>query len=123
MSSSTVNATPAGKNERGATWGLWAQQTLSILQLELQKNFLSRRALLIYLLAAMPVFLLFLLAIFPPDSNEFKNFNELSIVYSAIYNALILRTVVFFGCAWIFMNLFRGEVVDRSLHYYFLSPV
>src|SRR6185436_4975282 len=36
---------------------------------------------------------------------------------------LILRTVVFFGCAWIFMNLFRGELVDRSLHYYFLSPV
>jgi ABC-type transport system involved in multi-copper enzyme maturation permease subunit len=36
---------------------------------------------------------------------------------------MILRTVVFFGCAWIFMNLFRGEVVDRSLHYYFLSPV
>jgi ABC-type transport system involved in multi-copper enzyme maturation permease subunit len=31
--------------------------------------------------------------------------------------------VVFFGCAWIFMNLFRGEMVDRSLHYYFLSAV
>jgi len=123
--SSTVNAaaTPAGKNERQATWGLWAQQTVAILQLELQKNFLSRRALLIYLLAGLPVFLLFILAIFPPDSNEFQNFNELSIVFSAIYNALILRTVVFFGCAWIFMNLFRGEVVDRSLHYYFLSPV
>jgi hypothetical protein len=30
---------------------------------------------------------------------------------------------VFFGCAWIFMNLFRGEIVDRSLHYYFLSSV
>jgi len=125
MMSSTVNAaaTPAGKSERGATWGLWAQQTLAILQLELQKNFLSRRALLIYLLAGLPVFLLFVLAIFPPDSNEFQNFNELSIIFSAIYNALILRTVVFFGCAWIFMNLFRGEVVDRSLHYYFLSPV
>ena len=36
---------------------------------------------------------------------------------------MILRTVIFFGCAWIFMNLFRGEIVDRSLHYYFLSPV
>jgi len=36
---------------------------------------------------------------------------------------LILRTVVFFGSAWIFMNLFRGELVDRSLHYYFLSAV
>jgi len=43
--------------------------------------------------------------------------------FSLIYNALILRTVVFFGCAWIFMNLFRGEIVDRSLHYYFLSAV
>jgi ABC-type transport system involved in multi-copper enzyme maturation permease subunit len=84
---------------------------------------LSRRALLIYLLAALPVFLLTLLALFPPDADEFGNFNELSIIYSAIYNGLILRTVVFFGCAWIFMNLFRGEVVDRSLHYYFLSPV
>jgi ABC-type transport system involved in multi-copper enzyme maturation permease subunit len=31
--------------------------------------------------------------------------------------------VVFFGCAWIFMNLFRGDLVDRSLHYYFLSSV
>lgn len=123
--SSRVNATatPLEKSEGEATWGLWAQQTLAILRLELQKNFLSRRALLIYLLAAMPVFLLFLLAIVPPDSNDFQNFNELSIVFSAIYNALILRTVVFFGCAWIFMNLFRGEVVDRSLHYYFLSPV
>lgn len=124
--SSTVNraAMPAGKKtEREATWGLWAQQTLAIVQLELQKNFLSRRALLIYLLAGLPVFLLFMLAILPPDDRAFQNFNELSIIFSAIYNALILRTVVFFGCAWIFMNLFRGEVVDRSLHYYFLSPV
>jgi len=31
--------------------------------------------------------------------------------------------VIFFGCAWIFMNLFRGDIVDRSLHYYFLAPV
>ena len=47
----------------------------------------------------------------------------MSIVYAAIYGGLILRTLVFFGCAWVFMNLFRGEVVDRSLHYYFLAPV
>jgi len=127
--SSTVNPAGAATTpvEKGASrkpqWGLWAQQTLAILGLELQKNFLSRRALLIYLLAGLPVFLLFLLAIFPPDDSAFQNFNELSMVFSGIYNGLILRTVVFFGCAWIFMNLFRGEVVDRSLHYYFLSPV
>src|SRR5436309_6915092 len=44
-------------------------------------------------------------------------------IFALIYISLILRTVVFFGCAWIFMNLFRGEIVDRSLHYYFLSAV
>ncbi|MFN0109252.1 MAG: hypothetical protein ACKVZH_10405, partial [Blastocatellia bacterium] len=40
-----------------------------------------------------------------------------------IFGPIILQTIVFFGCAWIFMNLFRGEVVDKSLHYYFLSAV
>ncbi|HEV7377432.1 MAG TPA: hypothetical protein VGN95_22135, partial [Pyrinomonadaceae bacterium] len=44
-------------------------------------------------------------------------------IFAGIYGGLILRTIVFFGCAWIFMNLIRGEVVDRSLHYYFLAPV
>jgi ABC-type transport system involved in multi-copper enzyme maturation permease subunit len=124
MSSTIETATtPADKSVRQLPWGLWAQQTLAILQLELRKNFLSRRALLIYVLAALPVFLLFLLAIIPPDADEFGNFNDLTLIFSVIYNTLILRAVVFFGCAWIFMNLFRGEVVDRSLHYYFLSPV
>ncbi len=44
-------------------------------------------------------------------------------IFAVYYGGLILRTVVFFGCAWIFMNLFRGDIVDRSLHFYFLSPV
>ncbi|HEY0097525.1 MAG TPA: hypothetical protein VGB76_01115 [Pyrinomonadaceae bacterium] len=125
MSSTIDSATPAQiKSAREMPWQLWAQQTLAILRLELQKNFLSRRALLIYLLAALPILLLFVLAVLPPSEDDtFNNFAELGVLFSAIYNGLILRTVVFFGCAWIFMNLFRGEVVDRSLHYYFLSPV
>jgi len=49
--------------------------------------------------------------------------NTLPTIYSVFFNSVILRTIVFFGCAWIFMNLFRGEIVDRSLHYYFLSSV
>jgi ABC-type transport system involved in multi-copper enzyme maturation permease subunit len=57
-----------------------------------------------------------------PDDDALT-FSSLSTGYAAIYGGLILRTLVFFGCAWVFMNLFRGEVVDRSLHYYFLAPV
>ncbi len=95
---------------RATSWSLWARQTLAILRLEIRKNFLSRRALLLYLIAVMP-------------TDEMQNFTQLSMVYAAIYGGLILRTLIFFGCAWVFMNLFRGEVVDRSLHYYFLAPV
>jgi hypothetical protein len=62
------------------------------------------------------------MAIIPPG-YAWTDFSQYPARFSLIYNALILRTVIFFGCAWIFMNLFRGEIVDRSLHYYFLSAV
>src|SRR5688500_11655720 len=114
-----TNVSPA----RASNWSLWMRQTLAIMRLEIKKNFLSRRASLLYLIAGLPLVLLSMLALFPPPTDELENFNELSQVYAAIYGGLILRTLVFFGCAWVFMNLFRGEVVDRSLHYYFLSPV
>ena len=93
------------------------------MRLEVKKNFFGKRAVLIYLLAFMPIGLLGLLALFTPPSNDWQEITNYPLLFSGIYNALILRTVVFFGCAWIFMNLFRGEIVDRSLHYYFLSAV
>src|SRR5438874_13284955 len=71
----------------------------------------------------MPIGLLLMIAILPPGTREWLDFAHYPVLFSVIYNALILRTIIFFGCAWIFMNLFRGEVVDRSLHYYFLCPV
>ncbi len=124
MSSTVEAARSTEKSSRELPWALWGRQILAILRLELRKNFTGRRAFLIYLLALLPVLLLGLLALFPLTAREWIQDNGgLSIVYAAIYGGLILRTVVFFGCAWIFMNLFRGEIVDRSLHYYFLSPV
>jgi len=82
-----------------------------------------RRSILIYLITFLPLFPLLILAVVTPPASEWKDFQKYAIIYSILYNGLILRTVVFFGCAWIFMNLFRGELVDRSLHYYFLSAV
>ncbi len=118
------NVNPVNVNPvRATSWSLWTRQTLAILRLEIKKNFLSRRAFLLYLIAGLPLVLLSILALFPPPTDEMENFSELSTVYAAVYGGLILRTLIFFGCAWVFMNLFRGEVVDRSLHYYFLAPV
>ncbi len=104
-----------------SSWGLWLRQIRAIVGLELQKNFFSRRSILIYLIASLPLLPLIAFAFVPP--SEELSFNNLSLIYAVLYHTLILRTVIFFGCAWIFMNLFRGELVDRSLHYYFLSAL
>jgi len=118
--SATVNSVPA---KTSLPWSLWLRQIVAILRLEIQKNFLGRRSILIYLITLLPLFPLLILAVVTPPGREWREFSQYSTIYAVLYNGLILRTVVFFGCAWIFMNLFRGELVDRSLHYYFLSAV
>src|SRR5690348_5024993 len=104
-------------------WSLWLRQIAAIMRLEVEKNFFGKRAVLVYLLALMPIGLLLMIAVLQPAAREWLDFAQYPMLFSIIYNALILRTVVFFGCAWIFMNLFRGDIVDRSLHYYFLAAV
>lgn len=110
------------KTARTSSWALWRRQIASILRLEVHKNFTGKRSILIYLLALLPVFIMAALISVHYDDIR-QNFAETSVIFANLYEGMILRTVIFFGCAWIFMNLFRGEVVDRSLHYYFLSPV
>ena len=44
-------------------------------------------------------------------------------MFAGVFQFFFLRLAVFFGCLGIFMNLFRGEILDRSLHFYFLAPV
>ena len=121
--SSAIDVAHADAEKLPSHWSLWLRQVGTIFRMEIQKNFLSRRSTLIYLIAFLPLFPLVALAFVTPSTNEFRDFNQYSITYSIIYNGLILRTLIFFGSAWIFMNLFRGELVDRSLHYYFLSAV
>ena len=117
--SSAVEAIP----HRPGDWALWFRQIGAIFRMELEKNFLGRRSILIYLIALLPLFPLLVSSFVTPQGREWQDINNYNTIYAYLYNILILRTVVFFGSAWIFMNLFRGEIVDRSLHYYFLSAV
>jgi ABC-type transport system involved in multi-copper enzyme maturation permease subunit len=110
------------KTAKNSHWALWRRQIASILRLEVRKNFTGKRSFLIYLLALLPVLIMAALVSVNADDIR-ENYGEATVIFANLYEGMILRTVVFFGCAWIFMNLFRGEVVDRSLHYYFLSPV
>ena len=123
--SSVFTAKAAKAQAASLPWALWRRQIGAILRLEVKKNFWGRRALLIYLLAAFPVLIWFGLTYLDKQAHAdiSQNWGEAKIIFANIFEGLILRTVIFFGCAWIFMNLFRGEVVDRSLHFYFLCPL
>jgi ABC-type transport system involved in multi-copper enzyme maturation permease subunit len=54
--------------------------------------------------------------------HEGYNLGEDAVMF-AVVQFFFLRLAIFFGCLGIFMNLFRGEVLDRSLHFYFLAPI
>lgn len=55
--------------------------------------------------------------------NHARDLGEESIMFAGVFQFFFLRLAVFFGCLGIFMNLFRGEILDRSLHFYFLAPI
>jgi ABC-type transport system involved in multi-copper enzyme maturation permease subunit len=55
--------------------------------------------------------------------HEGYNLAEDSIVFAGVFQFFYLRLAIFFGCLGIFMNLFRGEILDKSLHFYFLAPI
>jgi len=44
-------------------------------------------------------------------------------IYAGEFQIYYLRLGIFFGCVAIFMNLFRGEVLEKTLHHYLLAPV
>jgi ABC-type transport system involved in multi-copper enzyme maturation permease subunit len=102
---------------------LWCAQIAAIVRLELKKNFSFRRALPLYLLAAMPLLVFVSHAIGYARGWTNCHGTEDLTVFAGVFQLFVLRLVVFFGCVVIFLNLFRGEVVQKSLHYYFLAPV
>src|SRR6476660_3647668 len=106
--SSAIDVVETRAEKMPPNWGLWLRQVGAIFRLEIEKTFLSRRSVLIYLIALLPLFPLALLALVTPPGNEWRDFNQYSVSYSIIYNGMILRTLVFFGSEWIFMNLFLG---------------
>jgi len=115
--------TPMQEISPGRPWSQWRSQGLAVMRLELRKSFLGKRVFLLLVLALMPVFILAMRAIIPQAVDDPANVADATKQFSAIYQAFTLRVIVFLGCVWIFGNLIRREVLDRSLHYYFLSPM
>ncbi len=50
------------------------------------------------------------------------NFEEDRRIFAGIFQFFYLRLAIFFGCLGLFMYLFRGEMSNRTLHFWFLAP-
>jgi ABC-type transport system involved in multi-copper enzyme maturation permease subunit len=99
-----------------APWQLWTAQLTSLIQSEVKRNFLKRRSIWIYLVAFAPVVILtFALA----DESLQDRTQDMAKLFQFYY----LHVAIFIGCLGIFTWLFRGEIVEKTLHYHFLSPL
>jgi hypothetical protein len=56
------------------------------------------------------------------DFNTLLNLEEDRAIFAGIFQYFYLRLAIFFGCLGIFMNLFRAEMSNRTLHFWLLAP-
>ena len=56
------------------------------------------------------------------DIQLLLDFEEDRTIFAGIFQYFYLRLAIFFGCLGIFMYLFRGEMSNRTLHFWFLAP-
>jgi hypothetical protein len=54
--------------------------------------------------------------------QNLMDFEEDRQIFAGVFQYFYLRLAIFFGCLGIFMNLFRGEMLDKTLHFWFLAP-
>jgi ABC-type transport system involved in multi-copper enzyme maturation permease subunit len=100
------------------------RQVRAMLGLELRKTFLRPRALPVVLVALLPVLLLAVRVLATKlEALPVQQAGDVAQTYGTIFQLFFLRLVVFFGCFGIFTYLIRGEMLERSLHFYFLAPL
>ncbi|HKD81036.1 MAG TPA: ABC transporter permease [Candidatus Angelobacter sp.] len=119
---STAVIARARKSLVEAPWQLWTSQFMAILRTEVKKNLWMRRSIWIYLLAFAPAVMFGIHALTSPMGRN-CSIAEDTRIFAYVFQIFYLRVGIFFCCMGLFTWLFRGEVVEKSLHYYFLSPV
>jgi hypothetical protein len=105
---------------------LMLRQVAGVIRLEWKKTFLSRRGWWVYLLALAPVGITLLHFLFEmrfAARHRGHSVVQDSQIFAVMYQLYFLHLGIFFGSVGIFSNLFRGEMLEKTLHYYFLTPM
>jgi len=106
---------------RRQPWGLWWIQARRLTQIEVKRNLFSWRATWIYFLAYIPALIILVHLVF--NQHDLSSMEEDTNVLAGIMQFYYIRLGIFFGCLGIFSRLIRGEMIERSLHFYLLAPI
>ena len=112
----------AQKTLKEQPWQLYASQVAVLVRNEVRRNLFTRRRIWVYFLALIPVIII-LIHYFVDKNNSPAQIEEDGVVLAGIVQLYYFRLGIFFACMGIFTWLFRGEMVERTLHYQFLVPV
>jgi ABC-type transport system involved in multi-copper enzyme maturation permease subunit len=104
-------------------WRLFASQISILVRNEVRRNLFTRRRIWVYLLALIPVFFLLLRYILSKNTSPSQLEDDTFLFAGITFQLYYLRLGIFFACMGVFTWLFRGEMVERTLHYQFLVPV
>ncbi len=121
---------------------LW-RQIRAVMDIEIKKHFWGRKSPPLYLLVLLPVLVTGIesynirssmryekkFATYEQDSLEKEvnperfSLETHAVDFAGFYRGFLLQVVTFFACLRIFLGLFRVELMERGLHFYFLSPI
>lgn len=104
-------------------WRREARVAGEVFAVELRRTLWGKRTIYYALLAAMPLLLFGLLALVAVARGSGFGLGEHLVQFNAIFQLLFVQALLYFSCSEIFVSLIRGEVLDRTLHYAFLSPI
>jgi ABC-type transport system involved in multi-copper enzyme maturation permease subunit len=106
---------------RQQPWSLWWIQARRMTRIEIRRNLFTKRAWWIYFLAFIPSVIILIHMLI--DTHSGFGMSDDTVVLAGVVQLYYVRLGIFFGCLGIFSRLIRGEMIERSIHYYLLSPV
>ncbi len=109
------------ESRQAMPWRMWWLQGRRLTAIEIRRNLFSWKAGWVYFLAMAPALLILVHLVF--NRGQPSRMDEDTEILAGIMQFYYLRLAIFFGCLGIFSRLIRGEMIERSLHFYLLAPL
>lgn len=106
-----------------SNWERWLRQLMVLVRMDLLRHFFTRRAIWLHLLALAPVGITGLYYVVQLVKGPRGTLGADTLAFAGIFQILYLRFLIFFGTLAVGTYLVRGEVLGKTLHFYFLLPV